>query len=875
MTDLRYELIDDGGNVTEIDAGNIVAGDVTREHTALGTHTVDVKPAPDSLNDLCFDEVRLYYGNDLLFRGYLLKVGRSLKTADTTLEGEGIGRDLKKGATAVIYANTPYYRAIADYWKRFTDFDATVIKPSLDAIQNDANVFDTSDGDSIQDSVTIEETDPLYIDVAGDDLVLAQSCFTREAESLDRGDAFVDSDTTADWSGGSFIFLDFDNDFAEFDFNLDYKIAAEDLGIKFRDLFKEGVNSPDYLDGNLIIKIDGQEVANYNVGPDSGDDIDPRTQVSLAWRDRIQSGINLASGTHTLRIEVTSDRGSPLDDVYRVDVVAPHDTRFDYFFDGDTDANDALAGPELYPDAFSTKLAEIVTTENIGEARVESSLTDTAGSQRWGLRNNPNEPYIYNDNTEDATVDFGAGGADTYGTTLGSEITLSRYDTGSTTTPTEGDAGQRLQDYTLFVTTNDLGVIQGQKAFEGSHLENLQQLHEDAGLRFTIEYEPDSKPVTSYKPGDNTRQKSWITLDSDTGRDVYDYWNHVVAVGRRRPEGRLRAEKPEPDENGDITSDEITRVGEVVTRKRVFSEIVDDEAELEREAASLLAEGVSGDKFDGSIDIMASDVAPGYRYESLDAFGGRNVDLESVDYTIAAGDATGSLTFGGAQKTTETTSQIVESKRDEKDTRRSIGDGLNGQVIQNPIGDIEIDLFDDADFSEYSDPDGILSQETNFVVQGDSAARVAVSGDGTAQAVSDSGLPNYPSRGDEFVAKIATEYGREGESNNGTSVAWGDSNGFYGITVFSGSPGNNTIILGKAGSETPDTLSFGDYYTESYLNFVVRYDVNGNGDIEADAYLNGDKLGTLSINDTDYGSGRFGVAAENRGGYVDSVRLII
>lgn len=687
MPDLRYELIDDGGNVTEIDAGNIVAGDITREHTALGTHTVDVKPAPDSLNDLCFNEARLYYGNDLLFRGYLLKVGRSLKTADATLEGEGIGRDLKKGAAAVVYANGPYYRAIADYWERFTDFDAAVITPSLDTIEDDTNVFDTSNGDTIQDSVTIEETDPLYIDLAGDDLVLAQSCFTREGESLDReSGAAVGPYSPGDfgnvsagnWSGTQFVALTGDPEWIEYDFNLDYSIAAEDLGLKIRDRFRED-NDGDYLRGNLIFSIDGTEVLNATVeAGNSNADIDPFGEVSLDWRDRIDSGIDLASGSHTLRIEAQSNRDTSAINTYLVDVVAPYDTRFAYNFDNNTDANDALAGPELYPDAFSTELAEIATARNIDEGRVESSLDDTTGAQRWGLRNNPNELYIYNDNTEDATVYFGA---DTYGTTLGSEIRLSRYDTGSTTTPTEGDAGQRLQDYTLFVTTNDLAVIQGQKAFEGSHLENLQQLHEDSGMRFTIEYEPDSKPVTSYKPGDVTRTKDWTTLDSDTGRDVYDYWNHVVAVGRRRPEGRLKVQKPEPDENGDITSDEITRVSEVVTRKRVFSEIVDDEAELEREAASLLAEGVSGDKFDGSIDIMAADVAPGYRYESLDAFDGRDVDLESVDYGIAAGDASGSLTFGGAQKTTETSSQLVEAKRDETDTRRSIGEGLTGQLV--------------------------------------------------------------------------------------------------------------------------------------------------------------------------------------------------
>lgn len=683
---LYYEIFD-GDTTHTIPPENLVAGDVTREHTALGTHSVDVKPTPESVNDLMFSEAYLWYGNDLLFRGELLKNGRDLKTADATLEGEGIGRELKKGAAAVVYKNTPYYRAISDYWERFTDFNATVTEPTTVKQKDDEKLFDSaSSDDSLQDSVDLAETDPLYIDVAGDDLVLAQTCFTREGESLDRGDAFVDSDTTADWSGGSFIFLDSDNDFAEFDFNLDYKIVAEDLGIKFRDLFKSGVNSSDYLDGNLIVKIDGQEVANYSVGPDSGDDIDPRTQVSLAWRDRIQSGVELASGSHTLRIEATSDRGSPLDDVYRVDVVAPYDTRYPYTFDGSTDANDALAGPELYPDAVDKIVAGISTAENIESARIESTLNDVSNNQRWGLRNNTAADYVYTDNSQTASADFSASGADSYGTTPDAQIRLSRYGS-QTTTPTSGINGQRLQDVSVFATTDDLGVIEGEKAFEGSHLENLQQLHDDGGMRFTIEYAFDAKPVKSYKPGDITRSKSWITLDSDTGRDVYDYWNHVVAVGRRRPEGRLRIEKPEPDEDGNISSAEIDRVGEVITRKKVFPDIINDRSQLAREAASYLNEGIRGDKFDGSIDIMASDVAPGYRYESLDAFDGRNVDLESVDYTIAAGDATGSLTFGGAQKTTETSSDIVKVKRDERDSRRSIGGGLSGDVIEDPDTD--------------------------------------------------------------------------------------------------------------------------------------------------------------------------------------------
>lgn len=682
---LYYQIRDkDTGAISSIPPNSLVTGDVTREHTALGTHQVDVKPTPDSVNDLLFGETRLWLGGELLFRGELLKNSRDRKTADATLEGEDIGRRLKKDAAAVAYSNTPYYRAVKDYADTYTGFDWRVITPSPTTQSNDSRVEDTTlPNTDFGDLTTLDTNDPVYLDVASDTIKLAQTCFTTEGENATRESSspapvtLNDNDVAGEeYSSNEAIQLQDEGSWVEYDFTLDYTLETSNQALKILDhIFLDGTSQ---FDGVVEFSLNGTKIGEI--------DTQESSSTALAWSDRDSvDSVELASGdTHTLRIELTTDRNNN-NASYVADVVAPYDSRYSYNFATSLDANDALAGPELYPDAYSFQLDEYQAARNIESARLDTSMNDTTGTQRYGLRPNRDDGYVYVDNDADPSVDFSASANDLYGQVLQVESRLGRFGSQSTT-PTSGVSGQEIQDYKLYVTTNDLGVIGGREVFEGSHLENLQKMHESGGLRWSMRYRKNSLPVTSFEPGDETESKTWTTLNTSVGRDVYDYWNSVVVVGRRRSQGRLKVERRDDAE--------IQSFGEEVKRKEVRSEITDDEAELTREAVSLLNEGLSGDKFDGTVDIMAQSLRPGVRYNGLSDFDGRDVDLESVDYTISAGDVSGSLTFGRAQNTLETAPEIQRVKRDEVDTRRSIGDdydftaGAQNEITEeNPEGD--------------------------------------------------------------------------------------------------------------------------------------------------------------------------------------------
>ena len=301
---------------------------------------------------------------------------------------------------------------------------------------------------------------PLTID--NGTVTTSQICYTREAGDYDDGE--TTSDTSDDYSGGSAIVLeadddvsdDFPADFAHWNFELDYTIPAESFGAQVRD-DSEGPEfdaSPE-IEWSLFHS-NGTEyhLATVPLGADLG----------LNWSDLIEgsytgagyNGPDLEPGAYRLQAVCTDSEGSIGDREYLVDVVAPYDRRHESSLDFDNSVHEPsgyLDGPELYPELIDVELEQINTRRDVTEARVASSWDDVSNNQYIALSND-GETFIQTDNSDSATAEFAEPS-----TSVFVKFGLSRYPVSTNpqnATPRFGYNGQTIDSYDLFANPDSI-----------------------------------------------------------------------------------------------------------------------------------------------------------------------------------------------------------------------------------------------------------------------------------------------------------------------------------------------------------------------------------------------------------------------------------
>jgi hypothetical protein len=672
-------------DVVEIPPSKLVGGKPTKEMSAVATWSLDVAPRDDiDIVERAGDRVGIYRTIDgspvKLVEGYLFATPLSYGDETMVLEGEGWGILLKQDSAAPVYRDTLYTEAIRDYWASYVPaFDAEVIAPTPETVR-DETLYDTGAGDSFTDAAlfpNIASTTPLVVDGAGGTVKLGQTCFTTEAESYDSSQLHRDITGNANYSGQAGIALENEGQYAEWKFTTEYDIPADQVALKVREEFSQDAGG---LSAEIAWFIDGDEMETQRV--------DDKSSTNLSWFDYSGTGHSsiLSAGEHTLRVElfdVTSSDGSE----YRVDVVAPHDARYSYNFDNSLDANDALAGPELYPPELRLDVVDESFGANTSEADVTASFTDSDNGNGWYARNNANVPFL---NSTDVSPLFDFEANKVYGTILELELAFSRYGTGAASTPAAGYKSTELTSFRLDVKTNDRRVIEGEKEFAGdSNLKNIQDLHEEGGMAFAVKHSTDTPEVVSFRPGDSSvqRDEEWLEEDVEVGIDLYDYWNAVTVRGGRGSgdayngegefsvDGQGRLVTSRSILLGDLSSIEqkVGRVRETRNYPRVKSQSPNSDpiSELKTEREKLLQKGLDGLVFDIDIDVAARDLLPGMSYPipqlqptSYDTY----QTCVVCEYDLA--NDSGSLSFGREESTEIATE---ENRRDERETRAAIG----------------------------------------------------------------------------------------------------------------------------------------------------------------------------------------------------------
>ncbi|MFB6119904.1 MAG: hypothetical protein ABEJ68_02170 [Halobacteriaceae archaeon] len=177
-------------------------------------------------------------------------------------------------------------------------------------------------------------------------------------------------------------------------------------------------------------------------------------------------------------------------------------------------------------------------------------------------------------------------------------------------------------------------------------------------------------------------------------------------------------------------------------------------------------------------------------------------------------------------------------------------------------GDL-VDSFEDGDLSEYEGATDAYTVNTDDpVADGDYSLKKTA--EGTAIFYSTSGLPRYPSAGDEFFARVART---ETEVNAGIAFGVQDADNFYFARIYD----TNRLQLYKreGGSYSQLAESVISTSANTLYSIVVDWGTDGTIDVEV-LGPEGDSLATVNTTDTAFSEGGIGA---RKTGVLDDVRI--
>lgn len=341
----------DGSVAASIDEDDVEAVDVVRVHTAVSDWTADIPFSPASVRDFMTStfEARLYFRDDLLFRGYLEKAASDQRGNQTTIEGRGIARDLLDFDVEYHAEDVDAHVAISDVWAE-TNFDATVQDPDSEAVTID-------DRDFQGDALTVLQE---LHDVAGYRFSVDHTDGAKTVESFETGSIT-----------------------RSVDFIVRNRRPATDLYDYANRVVVYGKRDAE-IDGfrPKAEAVDEGEIEYLGGDPDDWDPSDPEVKSKIRRRPALETTTEVQTEAETLLEDAVGEREDTGTVVIQPTNVKPgYDYPIDWFDDDDPvpTTNETVEFSEEYQDAQGE--LEFDRTRGVEEQVVRSRyITQTIGN---------------------------------------------------------------------------------------------------------------------------------------------------------------------------------------------------------------------------------------------------------------------------------------------------------------------------------------------------------------------------------------------------------------------------------------------------------------------------------------------------------------
>lgn len=607
----RVVLKTDSGETRLLEADEHMSVQIECEHTAAWGGTVELPPIID-LDNYRGGSMELRYNGVLRLRCPELSERTQGNDGTLTISGLGPAVELKERSVDREFDNVFAHRAVRQLLIEdagLSESQVSVFRPPAKPVSGElVQSADTRAGfeDVLSDQPRNESgqfvstggelpdwlaTDPFTWE--GGYPKVTQTLQFREAES---DTATTGTVTTANnSSGGSVVQFVDPADRGDYPVQFGHDIPEGKMGVSIR-AKSESITG----NGTTTLRVTAGDRELFSVP--AGEYL---TGQGFMWA-HFDTGFTPGTDEFELSISVSSSGEQRLD----VDCFAVYDARFNYHFDNQTDMADALAGPELYPDAAPLTVKPAPTGIGLDSATVtvemdRAGAADTVGVSYTG--GNVSSSSSITGTTGTHTAQFGATTA-----RVRPLVSLSRYSDGRMETPTQGNQGQRLMSIETRISGNAIPVIDNRDFSATTVFDAVQSLCNDYDFNWVIEHgnERGYLFIEVFQRGDERLRRELPpeahVLESDESAAVENYANVVTVVGAERPNlpGRFEWTEEAPEEIDSFGREPI----------RIENDGLESVNDCRSVARATLAARLDEDDYGGSLSVTPSLVEPGYPY---------------------------------------------------------------------------------------------------------------------------------------------------------------------------------------------------------------------------------------------------------------------
>jgi hypothetical protein len=357
-----------------------------------------------------------------------------------TATGQETVRDILADNNPALPTQYAYGRGQSDPATGDTALDDQAATLSLGEI-----VVQTADTNSEFNNVTPTFADNTPLAIRNGAVELLQAGFLTEGENMIPGGSAVITTSginNSSQGGAAVIDEQAGPDSVEFTFSNEYVIPQGSAQFALR-VKKNASDNPSiqiFLDGNRIFDTQQNFLGSRFQG--SFDYLGPFGGSGFFDSD-------ISTGSHTVRIQIKNETVNR-DDIF-IDFMHISDNRFSFTFDNNTDTNDNLTGPELFPDLQEFTFNPTSTRRPVDSVTETGAFNDVSNNQFIEVSNDGGATFQRFNNTASATGNF----ADS-GQAPQARIGLSRFGSRTTATPSTGFNGQSISTHELVAVTDGI-----------------------------------------------------------------------------------------------------------------------------------------------------------------------------------------------------------------------------------------------------------------------------------------------------------------------------------------------------------------------------------------------------------------------------------
>lgn len=368
-----------------------------------------------------------------------------------------------------------------------------------------------------------------------------QTCWTTDTEDQTTNTYTRSSSKLYETaSDGQYATLLSNSQSIEMSFTIDYPVLADDLVLRWRQAWEVGADdnfsgdlgqlflsadvSGGNLDGTVIWTSSGPSDVRDNEGSWIWDDGNNLSEFNLQGDDQY-----LQPDTYTITILLKDedfDSVNREDPGWAVDIISPHDARYEYTFDNTLNEPEGyLDGPELYGQGVTIDASGTIANANITSTSLNISTNETNPGQSLQLRYSEGGTWLPNDgsqnNTDTVTVD-----SNSPTRFVQPRFSMNGIGQRNTATPRNGYNPQEIYSYEFISDADDLEVI-FDREFQGTRLSVISSIADDSFSVFRWE----GNNCRVFKEGSRVSDVSLVAEDITSSVDIEDTYSSVEVIG--------------------------------------------------------------------------------------------------------------------------------------------------------------------------------------------------------------------------------------------------------------------------------------------------------------------------------------------------------